>query len=180
MDDKTELPKLKRSWIFTKIGVLLFATSIIVSFWWLADHEYREAQHHEEANNLFVLAWAIVCFSAWGVVGFISLIGFVIDCFRNRQKVVSVEKYKTNLIVWFCVRPIFFIIKFLFSLLVSTAFLGRNPPPPVDTLTHFGLSVLAAWLFVKCEIVRQAAATFGPCRQYGFVPFICVPGAGFS
>ena len=143
--DFTKLPKLKRSWIFTKIGVLLFVTSIVVCFWWLAAHEYWEAQHPGEGSNLWGLAWIIVSVSAWGIFGFISLIGFVIDCFRNRQKVVSVEKYKTNLIVWFCVRPIFFIVTFLFSLLVSTAFLGRNPPPPVDTLTHFGLSVLAAW-----------------------------------
>ena len=145
MDDKKELPKLKRSWIFTRIGELLFLTSIIGSFGWLAVYDHWEAQHPGEGGNLWGLAWIIVSVSAWGIFGFISLIGFVIDCFRNRQKVVSVEKYKTNLIVWFCIRPIFFIVTFLFSLLVSTAFLGRNPPPPVDTLTHFGLSVLAAW-----------------------------------
>ncbi len=140
--DFTELPKLKRSWIFTKIGVLLFATSIIVSFWWRADQEYREAQHHEEANNLWGLAWFIVSLIAWGIFGFITLIGFVIDCFRNRQRVVSVKKYKTNLIVWFCIWPIFFFGTFSSILSVSHFILGRDPP---DILTGFGLSVLAAW-----------------------------------
>ena len=145
MDDKTELPKLKRSWIFTKIGILLFVTSIIVSFWWRADHEYWEAQHPGEGGNLWGLAWYFLSIIAWVVVGFISLFGFVIDCFRNRRKVVSVEKYKTILIFCFCIGPIFFFVTLLFSLLVSKLFFWPAPPPPVVIYTSFGLSVLAAW-----------------------------------
>ncbi len=141
MGDKTELPRLRRSWVFTKIGASLIPVSIIYSWYLLIDGQTQERQ-----GNLDGFVWLFKCFLLIGFCVVISLIGFIIDLFRNRQKVVSVEKYKTNLIVWFCIRPIFFIVTFLFSLLVSTAFLGRNPPPPVDTLTHFGLSVLAAWL----------------------------------
>ena len=142
MDDKTELPKLKRSWIFTRIGELLFLTSIIGSFGWLAVYDHWEAQHPGEGGNLWGLAWIIVSVIAWVVIPFITLIGFVIDCFRNRQKVVSVKKYKTNLIVWFCIWPIFFFGTFSSILSVSYFILEHDPP---DILTGFGLSVLAAW-----------------------------------
>ena len=142
MDDKTELPKLKRSWIFTKIGVLLFVTSIIASYWWLA---VVRSQVPPGGDGMGYFVWGIACFIAIGVVGFISLFGFVIDCFRNRQKVVSVKKYKTNLIFCFCIGPIFFFVTLLFSLLVSKLFFWPAPPPPVVIYTSFGLSVLAAW-----------------------------------
>ncbi len=139
MDDKTELPKLKRSWIFTKIGVLLFVTSIIASYWWLA---VVRSQVPPGGDGMGLFVWGIACFIAIGVVGFITLIGFVIDCFRNRQRVVSVKKYKTNLIVWLCIWPIFFFGTFSSILSVSHFILGRDPPV---ILTGFGLSVLAAW-----------------------------------
>ena len=145
MDDKKELPKSKRSWIFTKIGILLFVTSIIVSFWWRADHEYWEAQHPGEGGNLWGLAWIIVSVIAWVVIPFITLIGFVIDCFRNRQRVVSVKKYKTNLIVWFCIWPIFFFGTLLFSLLVRYLYFQPAPIPTFFIYTGFAVSVLATW-----------------------------------
>jgi len=86
MGDKTELPKLKRSWIFTKIGVLLFATSIIVSFGWLVAHECWATQHPGEGGNLWGLAWAIVCYPIMGFFGCIALICFGYESGRNGKK----------------------------------------------------------------------------------------------
>ena len=83
MGDKTELPKLKRSWIFTKISVLLFATSIIFSF---AAHEYLAAQPPGEVGNMWGFAWAIVCFPIMGFFGCIFLICFGYESGRNGKK----------------------------------------------------------------------------------------------
>ena len=86
MGDKTELPKLRRSWSFTKISVLLFATSIFLCFWWLSDMQYREAQHHEEVNNLAQLGWGIVCIPIMGFFGCIALICFGYESGSNGKK----------------------------------------------------------------------------------------------
>ena len=87
-----------------------------------------------ECSNLFFIGFCVV----------ISLIGFGIYLFRNRQKVVSVEKSKINLIVWFRIWPIFFFVTFLVVRLFSEIFgecTGILFVFPYD----FGLCVLAAW-----------------------------------
>ena len=139
MVDKTELPRLRRSWVFTKIGASLIPVSIIYSWYLLIDMQTKERQ-----GNMDGMVWVFKCFSLIGFCVVISLIGFVIDLFRNRQKVVSVEKSKTNLIVWFRIWPIFFFVTFLVVRLFSGIFGVRTGIQfifPYD----FGLGVLAAW-----------------------------------
>ena len=139
MGDKTELQRLRRSWVFTKIGASLIPVSIIYSWYLLIDGQTQERQ-----GNLDGFVWLFICFLLIGFCVVISLIGFIIDLFRNRQKVVSVEKSKTNLIVWFRIWPIFFFVTFLVVRLFSGIFGVRTGIQfifPYD----FGLGVLAAW-----------------------------------
>ena len=44
MGDKTELPRLRRSWVFTKIGASLIPVSIIYSWYLLTDGQTQERQ----------------------------------------------------------------------------------------------------------------------------------------
>ncbi len=140
MDDKTELPKLKRSWIFTKIGVLLFATSIIYSVYWLIGMLFGFFQ-----GNLGLLAWWLVCIPLILFCVVISLIGFVIDLFINHQMVVVQEKSRTNLTVRFLIWPIFFFVTFVVVWLFSGIFGVGTGILFVDISPGFGLGVLAAW-----------------------------------
>ena len=91
MKHKTELSRPRRSWVFTKIGASLIPVSIIYSWYLLIDMQTQERQ-----GNMDGMVWVFKCFSLIGFCVVISLIGFVIDLFRNRQKVVVQEKSKTN------------------------------------------------------------------------------------